>query len=336
MIETRRGGVLGLAVVALFVVGALVPAAAVGPPAGGCVWTASLLPLPEGAFDGMVTAGAGTWFAGVADGMDGVRWHDGRVERLGQAFGLDTTLHGINANGEAVGSVAGADHRRHAVRYRGRGYEYLPETAGDSVALDVNARGEIAGFDGATLVVWPPDGPARVLAMPPNATAYGHPSIDDDGTVVARTGQLAGDAMRWQSYAWPPADEEGPAGGVGEPAGGTRLPVPVGEVRDIRHGQVVGASIPPTGSAMGWALDGGRARLYPGGVTAVAVNGAGLVVGAGSAGEPLLWDGFVPTVLPAPPGYFPGSVTALTDREAGGFVSPDDDYGIVPVQWRCR
>jgi hypothetical protein len=322
MVETRRGGVLGLVVVALLMVGALAPATAVGPPRGGCVWAASLLPLPDNAFDGLVTAGDGAWFAGVADGMDGVRWHDGRVERLGQAFGLDTTLNGINASGEAVGSVTGTDHRRHAVRYAGGEYEYLPESAGGSVAVDVNARGEIAGFAGAALVVWPSDGPARVLAMPPGATAFGRPAIDDDGTVVARTGQLDGDAMRWQGYVWKPA--------------GTRLPLATGDVQDIRHGQMVGASTPSAGSAMGWALDGGRPRLYPDGVTAVAVNNAGLVVGAGPAGEPLLWDGFVPTALPAPPGYYPGSVTALNDRAAGGFVSSNDNYGIVPVQWRCR
>lgn len=313
---------VGLAVVALFAVGALAPAAAVGPPQGGCEWTASLLPLPDNAFDGMVTAGDGAWFAGVVDGVDGVRWHDGRLERLGQAFGLDTTLHGINANGEAVGSVSGTDHRRHAVRYQGGRYEYLPESAGSSVALDVNARGEIAGYDGATLVVWPPNGPARVLAMPPGATAYGHPAIDDDGTTVARTGQLDGDTMRWQGYAWPPE--------------GTRLLLSVGEVQDVRRGWVVGASIPSVGAAVGWGFDGGRPRLYPGGVTAVAVNRAGLVAGAGPAGEPLLWDGLVPTALPAPQGYYPGSVTALNDREAGGFVSPNDDNGTVPVRWRCR
>lgn len=322
MIETSRGGVLALAVVALAVMGAVAPTAAVSPPRGGCVWTADLLPLPDNAFDGEVTAGDGTWLAGVTDGVDGARWHDGRVERLGQAFGLDTTLHGINADGDAVGSVAGTDHRQHAVRYENGAYEYLPETAGSSTALDINERGEIAGYDGAALVVWPRRGPARVLAMPPGAGLFGRPAIDDDGTVVARTGHVEGGAMRWQEYVWTPA--------------GTRLPLATGDVRDIRDGRVVGASTPPAGSAVGWTLDGGRPWLYSGGVTAVAVNRDGLVVGAGPAGEPLLWDGLVPTPLPTPPGYYPGSVAALNDHEAGGFVSPNDDYGIVPVRWRCR
>ena len=193
---------------------------------------------------------------------------------------------------------------------------------GSSVALDINARGEIAGYDGAALVVWPPAGPARVLAMPAGATPFGRPAIDDDGTVVARTGRLEGGAMRWQGYSWTPE--------------GTRLPLSTGDVQDLRHGRVVGASTPPAGSAIGWNLDGGRPELYPGGVTAVAVNRAGVVVGAGPAGEPLLWDGPIPTPLPAPPGYYPGSVAALNDHEAGGFVSPNDDYGIVPVRWSCR
>lgn len=400
MIETRRRGVVALTVVALSVLAAVAPAAAVGPPREGCKWTVDVLPLPTNAFDGQVTAGDGHWLAGVIDGVEGARWHDGHLERLGQAFDLDTELNGINASGVAVGRVTGPDHRQHAITYRAGHYEYLPETADNSTALDINTRGETVGYDGATLVVWPKTGRARPLAMPPGATAFGHPALDDDGTVVARTGRLDGATMQWQAYTWTPE--------------GARHPFPAGDVRDIRNGQVVGTSSPTAGAifgghvtgatldgptagpafgdpvvraalegsaaeaafgdhvagvaldsstagagldssvagvalgspmagaalgtafALGWAVDGGQARLYPGGVTAIAVNRAGLVVGAGPSGEPLLWDGFAPTLLPTPRGYHPGSVTALNDQDAGGFASPDDDSSIVPVRWRCR
>jgi hypothetical protein len=307
-----------------------VPAGVVQPARGGCAWTPALLPLPPTASEGSVTAGAGSWLVGVADGLEvddlteGAVWHDGRLVAAGHAFGLDTRLWSTNAGGTAVGEVTGPDGHPHAIRHRDGRYEYLPETAGSSRASDVNARGEAVGLDGTTLVVWPAHGPARALAMPPGAAPYGHPALDDDGTVVARTGRVEGGPMRWQTYAWA--------------ASGTRTPLTTGDVRDVRQGRVVGASGPP-GTALlatGWDLDSGRTRVYQGGTTVVAVNGAGVAVGAGSAGEPLLWAGPTPTALAAPPGYHPGEVTAVNDNEAGGSVSPVNDVGTVPVRWYCR
>lgn len=295
------------------------PAAAVGPARSGCVWTPELLPLPAHTRDGQVTGGDGAWLAGVAyDPDEGLLWHDGRLVAHEQAFGLDTELRAVSVAGVAVGAVTGADGRQHAVRYDA-GYEYLPEAAGRSIALDVNARGEAVGYDGVSLVVWPVAGPARILSMPTNSALYGQPAIDDDGTVVARTGRLEGEALRWRVYVWTPS--------------GARVPLPAGDVRDVRHGWVVGTTV---AGAAGWSLDGGWARTYAGGASATAVNRAGVVVGAAPGGEPLLWSGRVATPLPSPPGYHPGSATALNDREVGGFVSPLDDVGTVPVRWRCR
>jgi hypothetical protein len=183
--------------------------------------------------------------------------------------------------------------------------------------------GEAVGYDGATLVVWPAHGPARILPMPPDAAPYGHPAIDDDGTVVARTGRVEGAKMRWQVYVWSPS--------------GTREPLPADDVRDVRHRRVLGTSVRPAGDVVAaWSLDGGPPRVYPGGASATAVNRSGVVVGADSGGAPLLWTGRVPTPLPPPSGYHPGSVTAINDREAGGFVSPLNDLGTVPVRWFCR
>jgi hypothetical protein len=288
------------------------PAAAVEPARAGCAWSAELLPLPDNAFSGRVTGGAGEWLVGVADD-EGVLWHDGRLVNAGRAFDETTELLAVNGKGVAVGRVLGSDGRQHAVRYS-EGYEYLS----GSVAMDVNESGTTVGYDRDALMVWPATGPARALALPTGSAPYGRVAIDDDGTVVARVGWITQQKLRTWVYAWAPD--------------GTRTSVPVGEVEDVRHGRVVGTAAEM--AAIGWA--GGKTRVYQGGVRAVAVNGSGVVVGAGPAGEPLLWAGSEKTRLPTPADYYPGSVTAINDRDAGGFVSPLDDLGAAPVRWRCQ
>jgi hypothetical protein len=315
MIEFGRGVAVLCAVVAMVVV---VPAGAVEPGRTGCEWTAELLPLPDNAFAGRVTGGDGAWLTGVIDDQ-GVLWRDGRLVMVGRAFESETELRAVNAAGVAVGSVIGADGRQHAIRYA-NGYEYLP-ASGSSVALDVNARGETLGYDGSALVVWPVRGPARILAMPTGSAAFGQAAIDDDGTVVARTGHVEGGRLRLSGNEWAPD--------------GTRAPVAVGDVRDLRDGHVVGVAGDEM-FAMGWDLHGKPARVYRGGVSAAAINRDGVVVGAGPVGEPLVWSRLAALPLPSPAGYAPGSVTAVNDRDAGGFVSPVDDIGAAPVRWTCR
>jgi probable HAF family extracellular repeat protein len=326
----RRGitAVASLAVVAAGVAAPAVvaPAAAVGPARGACAWTPDVLPLPDEAFHGRVTAGAGEWLAGVA-GADGpneaVRWHDGDVEPLGPAFGLDTAVAAVNGNGVVVGTATTPDGVQHAFRHVGGRYERLPESGGSSTALDVNAQGDVVGQDGGRLVVWPVTGPPRFLDVPAGEAPYGRAAIDDDGTVAARTGHVAAGALRWRTYAWT--------------SGGTRASLPEGDVQDLRHGQLVGATGDPAGvtKAASWHADR-EPRPYVGGTTAVALNDAGLVVGANRNGEPLLWEGVLPTPLPTPPGHTPGTVTALNATEAGGVAYPADGDGAVPVRWRCR
>jgi hypothetical protein len=319
VIELRRAVVVLFAVVGMAVVA---PAAAVGPSRVGCDWVPELLSLPANTVDGQVTGGGGAWLAGAAyDPDEGLLWRDGRLVVHGSAFDLDTRFEAVNPSGVAIGTVTGGDGRLHAIRYSGR-FEYLPETAGRSLALDVNARGEVVGYDGVALVVWSAGGTARVLAMPPGAGPFGRPAIDEDGTVVARTGILDGAVMRWQTYAWTPSGE--------------RVPVAVGDVRDVRGGWAVGAFGEPGQVAAGWGVEDGRVRVYAGGVSAVAVNRTGVVVGAEANGDPLLWWGSTPVSLAAPLGFSPGSVTAVNDHDAGGFVSPLDDEGTVPLRWSCR
>jgi uncharacterized membrane protein len=159
--------------------------------------------------------------------------------------------------------------------------------------------------------------------MPPGEAPYGRAAVDDDGVVAARTGYVEAGALRWHGYAWTPD--------------GTRVSLPDGDVQDVAHGQVVGALGELYGetTAAGWGAGHGT-RGFLGGTTAVAVNDDGLVVGAGENGEPLLWDGVLPTSLRAPLRHTTGAVTALNEREAGGFAFPVTGDGAVPLRWRCQ
>lgn len=286
-----------------------------GPARAGCDWRPELLALPDNASAGWVTGGGGEWLAGVAD-YEGVLWRDGRLVAAGRAFDLPTELLAVNRNGVAVGDVIDTDGRRRAVRYAG-GYAYLA-ASGSSVAWDVNDRGDAVGYDGAALVVWPAGGPVRILDMPTGSVAYGHPALDDDGTVVARTGRIEGQRLRTRVTRWAPD--------------GSRTSIPLGDAADISGGRVVGTA--GESIALGW--DGRHSRVYRGGARALAVNDAGVVVGAAPDGEPLLWEGVNPTPLPAPPGYYAATATAMNARDAGGSVSVVNDLGTVPVRWRCR
>ncbi|MBB4909685.1 hypothetical protein [Actinophytocola algeriensis] len=302
------------------------PAAAVEPARSACDWVPDVLPLPEYAFHGRVTAGAGEWLAGVA-GIDGsneaVRWRAGEVEPLGPAFGLDTAVTAVNEDGVVVGTATDQEGAQHAFRHQDGHYERLPESGGSSTALDINARGDVVGHDGGRLVVWPATGPPRFLDTPPGEAPYGRAAIDDDGTVAARTGHVAAGALRWRAYAWTPAGE--------------RVSLPPADVQDLRHGRIVGVTGDPAvvTAAASWGTDRDL-RAYLGGAAAVALNDDGVVVGEGRNGEPLAWTGVLPTPLPTPAGHTPGSVTAVNSTEAAGFAYPEDGDGAAPVRWRCR
>lgn len=328
--RVRRGvtAMASLAVVAAGVAfpAVVAPATAMERTAGACEWTPDVLPLPDGMFHARVTAGAGEWLAGIA-GADGpneaVRWRDGEVEPLGAAFGLHTAVTGVNADGVVVGTVTGTDRAQHAFRYRDGRFERLPESGGSSTALDVNARGDVVGHDGSRLVVWPATGPPRVLDVPPGEAPYGRAAVDDDGAVAARTGYVEAGALRWRGYAWTPD--------------GARVPLLAGDVQDVAHGQVVGALGELYGATAAASWGASRdVRRFVGGTTAVAVNDHGLVAGEGVNGEPLLWDGALPTSLRTPLQHTAGTVTALNEREAGGFAFPVAGDGAVPLRWRCR
>ncbi len=319
---------------AVLAVAAVAGQAAASSP-GDCTWVPQVLPLPAGAEQGQVNAGDGDWLVGTAytHQAEGVLWHDGRLTALGSAFGLDTHLHSINPDGVAVGTVTDAGGYYHAIRYRDGAYEYLPQTAGSSNALDINSRGDIAGYDGAaTLIVWQANGSVRTLPLPAGETPYGWPAIDDDGTVAAWTGFFDTDwKFHWRGYVWA--------------SDGTRTmltPVADGDdvdVRDIKNGHVVGSSGPSDGAkvATEWTLTGQVAATHADGTLAVAVNRAGDAVGSGAAGQGLLWvPGQSSTPLPMPAGHQPGLVSAITDHEAGGTSFPQNEFGARPVRWLCQ
>jgi hypothetical protein len=303
-----------------------------------CAWAAVALPLPADTQRGQVTTGDGDWFAGVAgpelfgDPEQGVLWHDGHLIAPGAAFGLRTYLHSVNPGGVAVGNVVGADGYNHAIRYRDGAYEYLPEPAGSSNALDINPRGDITGYDGATtLVVWQADGSTRTLPVPAGETPYGWPAIDDDGTVVAWTGFFdANWTFRSRGYVWAP---DGTRTMLTPPAAEAGI-----DVRDVKNGRVVGSSGSSNGAsvAAAWTVDGQVAGTYPNGSLADAVNRTGDVVGAGPGGLVMLWpsDGD-PVSLPMLAGHGPGVATAVNDHEVGGTLFPDNGSGSTPVRWVC-
>jgi hypothetical protein len=240
---------------------------------------------------------------------------------VGLAFGLDTTLHAVNAHGVAVGRVIGTDGLPHAIRYRA-GYEYLPETGGSSTALDVNATGDVVGLDGARrLVVWPArGGPPRELPLPEGVAPYRTAAIDDDGTVAARTGQPdTTGTLRLRGYTWSP--------------NGTRTALPPGDLHDFHNGRAVGTTA--TGATT-WSLDGETTPLA-GGDTGVAVNKNGTAVGTNKTGESLLWPAALAAQpLPPPLGHHKGAVTAINTTEAGGYSFPPDQNDSIPIHWRCR
>lgn len=312
----RHGFAVALVAVCVAAASVGAPPASLGRPA--CDWVADVLPLPHNMDGGRVTAGDGAWLAGSTGAGDGVLWHDGRLVVLGRAFGLDTRLAAVNPEGVAVGSVTGPDGRPRAVRYR-RGFEYLPN---GTAALDVNPDGEIVGYDGPTLVVWSVDGEQRRLPMPTGAQPFGDPSIDDDGTVVARTGRLATDGtVRWRLHAWTPD--------------GTRRPLPASDnviVADARRGRVVGLA---NHDAVVWAR--GERTVLPRGARVAAVNPHGTVVGAGPDEQNLVWpSGRLPRPLPPPRHHHRGRVTAINDHEAGGYALSLSGGESVPVRWRCH
>jgi hypothetical protein len=313
-------------------------AAAIVPVKSGCEWRPQVLPLPEGTVRGGVTAGDGEWFAGTASTADpadpeqGVLWHRGRLVPLGLAFGLDTHLHAVNPEGVAVGNVVD-DNGTHAIRHGENGYEYLEETRGTSDAVDVNARGDVVGYDGpSTLVVWSADGTRRTLPMPPGEYPYGRPSIDDDGTVALWTGRVgAGGTFEGRGYAYA---QDGTR---------TRLvphhPGADVAVHDIKNGRIVGtAGDPENGTtAVAWQTTGSPTTTYPKGTEARAVNRSGLTVGKNPMGAPRVWSPTrAPSALPTPPTHTPGEVTTANDKEPGGYTFPRQGPGSTPVRWRCR
>lgn len=301
-----------------------------------CEWTPDLLLLPANDIQGRVTGGDGDWLVGVTgsdlanDPDQGVLWRRGRLYALGLAFGLDTYLQAVNPDGVAVGRVTGVDGYRHAVRYRAGQYEYLPETGGSSEAVDINPRGDVVGYDGPRLVVWPgAGGAARVLSMPPGEAPYGSPAIDDDGTVVAWVGRIdEGGRFKKGGYVWAP--------------GGERIALASREVgddvdvRDVRNGRAVGASgAVDQSTAVVWS--GRRATVLAGGVSGVAVNRVGQVVGVGPGGANLIWSAVLAgQPLPTPSDHLAGEVTAVNDDDVGGYSYPSDAKDSVPVRWRCR
>jgi hypothetical protein len=262
-----------------------------------------------------------------------LRWVDGVPQALSTA-----RPGGIAIN--ALGDIAGGqfdDQTFHgtAWRYRDGQFTDLPtEPSGlDATPSGINAAGTISGWvrdpsSGISQpVIWSPDNVMHRLSLPAGDEAGLAEGIDDDGTVVGKTGTAEGPfrPVRWLpdgTVEALPQLQPGPGTGVEDLA--------------IRGGWGVATefyepiSTPP--QVLRWSA--GAARPEPVGQgTAEAVNGHGSVVML-TLPESKLWllqDGVLRT-LPSDNEPFPTArVTALTDDHiAYGY------WHSTPMRWDCR
>ncbi|MFD5245915.1 hypothetical protein ACFWIW_15280 [Amycolatopsis sp. NPDC058340] len=163
----------------------------------GCTWTPGTLPLPAGSTTGHVSGAAnGGWFVGSGSTTDGVRWHDGTAEILGQAFGHQTMLRDINDSGESVGTTIVDSFENGAVVHRNGRYEQLPLPQGYRAgrAKAINDAGDIVGMasrfaDTFDLMLWPASAPGSVQVINPDPAVYSYVSpvdIDEQGRILIR------------------------------------------------------------------------------------------------------------------------------------------------------
>ncbi|UMP01465.1 hypothetical protein [Amycolatopsis sp. EV170708-02-1] len=163
----------------------------------GCTWTPGTLPLPAGSTTGQVSGAAnGGWFVGSGSTTDGVRWHHGTAEILGQAFGRQTILRDINDSGVSVGTTIVDSFENGAVVHRNGRYEQLPVPQGYRAgrAKAINDAGDIVGMasrfaDTFDLMLWPASTPGVVRVINPDPAVYSYVSpvdIDEQGRILIR------------------------------------------------------------------------------------------------------------------------------------------------------
>jgi len=259
------------------------------------------LPVPPNVINSEVTGGdhtgrqlAGRGLVPTADGgtsQIALQWIDGHPRVLDlsalQPY-VDFSVNDAGGPGLVVGSRLNDTSwfHRDAWVYQAGQARVLPalHPGDDTVAVAVNARGDILGNDSGSVdgvyrqwaVLWPADRPGTVREMrltgesSPGVTAI---DIDDDGTILANVGPRPSDEQH--PYVWP-------ARGAGYP-----LAAPAGTAypgaEAIHAGRVVGTVMQPQGDwansvVTRWNLPAGTATIVSTteGV-AVAVNRQGTI-----------------------------------------------------------
>lgn len=173
--------------VAALIAAALVPLSTASASAEECPWWVTELPLPDGyTVSNVENAAEGGWFVGTArrpgEQDEVVRWHNDEVEVLGRAFDTQTALLDINASGDAVGAAPPNGPDARAVVHRNGEYEFLAET--ESKAVAINAAGDVLGYVGQDVVVWPASGGVRVVDIGPGYGWRTPVELDDQGNVL--------------------------------------------------------------------------------------------------------------------------------------------------------
>lgn len=270
----RRSAMFGVMFLA-----AMLTVAAPAQASPSCTWSWTDLPVPPSLSSSAEIKGSdghgtyvGMGWNNSSQHYEAVLWRNGSVRLLGAAFGADTTVWDVNAQGVVVGEAGGVP-----VRYRAGQWEHLPMPPGytNGVAAHINDNGDIAGSVGLIrAVLWPASGSYEFLDVPA-VTNYREPTgITSDGTVTlwasmahehVSTGYFRTPNGTWTRVTHPNPNE-------------SALIVAVND--DIAVGNNDQAAVE-------WDHAGAVVRTYPG-VTAVDVNGGGQLL-AHELGQVTIW-----------------------------------------------
>lgn len=300
------------------------PAAAT---AAGCTWTAATLPLLSGYPGSSVSAAAdGGWAVGTMTDSAGqstlVRWHNGQIEKLGDAFGKQTELRDVNSSGVAVGQTYANGDIADAVAYRGGRWENLPKPAGATRvrAKIVTGSGDIigmtsTGFDDLKLLIWPAASPGTVQLVNPDPSRYYDVvpvDADDQGRILieATSGDGTDLILRHPDGTF------------------TTVPGTVFWPTAYRNGHIVASGFDGTDVYAGvWDLEGHLVHRLAEQTDDLLTDSAGTLAGryrTADGGRAFgVWeDGVLTHTLPGTPTGFAGNPAALTD---GGVLAATVD-----------
>jgi len=304
-------------------------------------WRPTVLPMPSGGYQGVVTGsdGKGEYTGTVTvNGVQSVvSWRNGQPVVRGVPEGYEAALaEDENPAGVVVGTTHDYDTRvSRAFVLDATGFHVKEIPAGyDYVyGVAINTRGDVLGramhFSGNTgtdaAVLWRAEGGAPVLVPSAPDTSYVR-DLDEDGTLLFDSGNSS---TLWKD------------GGVRRVS---PSPASQGWGYAIRNGVVVGTRIwGGVEQAVRWASPDAEPVGLAGGARALSVNKVGLTTGlvpnpSGPVivGNAIAWRTTTQGEVRGPSGYstFEASIAA-DDGSLAGFAAHDTNgNGSVPVVWR--